>query len=190
MMKGHHRRTRYRILAIWLLALAPACSPKVQTRVDTGPVQARTFAFVARDSPAPRSPDDVEHVHAAIQEAITTNLAGKGVARVDSSPDVMVAYLVVVGDRTSTRAVDTYYGRGRLYGDLLNEAHEAYTHAANPTNLEAGTLLIDVLDGRTAGLLWRNYVTRTVLQNPSPELRATHIQGAVDEELQGLHFTH
>jgi hypothetical protein len=179
------------ILAIGLLALVvPACSPKVQTRVDTGPVRAHTFAFVARDSPAPRSADDIEHVHAAVQEAITTTLAGKGVRRVDASPDVMVAYLIVIGDRTSTRAVDTYFGRGRLYGDLLNEAFEAYTHADNPTNLEAGTLLIDVLDGRTAAVVWRNHVTRTVLQNPSPELRASHIQGAVDEALRSLRFTH
>jgi hypothetical protein len=102
----------------------------------------------------------------------------------------MIAYLVVIGDRTSTQAVDTYFGRGRLYGDLLNEAFKAYTHASNPTNLEAGTLLIDVLDGRTAAVVWRNYVTRAVLQNPSPELRATHIQGAVDEAMRGLRFTH
>ena len=182
MMKG--------IFAICLLALLPACSPKVKTRVDTGAIRARTFAFVARATPAPRSADDREHVHAAIQEAITTNLAGKGVRRVESSPDVLVAYLVVVGDRTSTRAVDTYYGRGRLYGDLLKEAHKAHARAANPTNLEAGTLLIDVLDGRTAAVLWRNHVTRAVLQNPSPELRAANIQGAVDEAMQGLHFKH
>jgi hypothetical protein len=189
-MMKHYPATPFRIVAFCLVALVAACSPKVQTRLDTGPIRAQTFAFVARDRPAPRSADDVGHVHAAIQEAITTNLAGKGVRRVESSPDVMVAYLVVIGDRTSTRAVDTYFGRGRLYGDLLNKAHEAYTHADNPTNLEAGTLLIDVLDGRTAALLWRNHVTRAVLQNPSPELRAAHIQGAVDEALKSLHFTH
>lgn len=177
------------IFAICLLALLPACSPKVQTRVDIGPIRAQTFAFVARDRPAPASPDDVDHVLAAIQEAITTTLTGKALRRVESSPDVIIAYLVVVGDRTSTRVVETYFGRGRLYGDLLNEAFKAYTSADNPTNLESGTLLIDVLDGRTAALLWRNYVTRAVLQNPSPELRATHVQGAVDDVLQGLQFT-
>jgi hypothetical protein len=177
------------VFAICLLALVAACSPKVQTRVDTGPVPARTFAFVARNTPPPRSADDVDHVHAAIQEAIATNLAGKGVGRVESSPDVMVAYLVVIGDQTSTRAEDTYFGRGRLYGDLLNEAFKAYTQGNNPTNLEAGTLLIDVLDGRTAAVLWRNYATRTVLQKPSPELRAVHIQGGVDEALQGFRIT-
>jgi len=181
--------TPFRIFAICVLAVVSACSPKVQTRVDTGPIRAHTFAFVARNRPEPRSADDVEHVLAAIQEAITTNLAGKGVRRVESSPDVIVAYLLVVGDRTHTRAIDTYFGRGRIYSDLLNKAFEAYTGADNPTNLEAGTLLIDVLDGRTAALLWRNYVTRAVLQNPSPELRAAHIQGAVDEALQGFRVT-
>jgi uncharacterized protein DUF4136 len=189
-MKHYRPATPFRILAICLLALIPACSPKVQTRVDTGTIRARTFAFVARNRPEPQSADDVEHVLAAIQEAIATNLAGKGLRRVESSPDVMVAFLLVVGDRTHTRAIDTYFGRGRLYGDLLNKAFKAYGNADNPTNLEAGTLLIDVLDGRTAALLWRNHVTRPVLQNPTPELRAANIQGAVDEALRGLRFTH
>jgi len=190
MTKHPRPATPFRIFALCLLALVPACAPKVPTRVDTSPIHARTFAFVARDTPAPRSPDDVENVHAAIQEAITTNLAGKGVRRVESAPDVMVAYLIVIGDRTSTQAIATYFGRGRLYGDLLNKAFKAYTGAGNPTNLEAGTLLIDVLDGRTAALLWRNYVTRAVLQNPSPDLRAAHIQGAVDEALQHMRVAH
>src|SRR5687767_14089176 len=106
------RRSRmlqsFRVVAVCLLTLAMACAPKVQTRVDTGPIRARTFAFVARDTPAPRSANDLEHVHAAIQEAITINLAGKGVEPVTSSPDVLVAYLVVIGDRTNTRSIDTY----------------------------------------------------------------------------------
>ena len=178
-----------RVVAVCLLTIAAACSPKVQTRVDTGPIRARTFAFVARDTPAPRSANDLENVHAAIQEAITINLTAKGVERVTTSPDVLVAYLVVIGDRTNTRSIDAYFGRGRLSGDLLNKAFEAYGRRDSPTNLEAGTLLIDVLDGRNAALLWRSHVTRTILQNPSPELRAASIQGAVDEALQGLRIT-
>jgi hypothetical protein len=188
-MTHHRRATPLRIFALCLLALVPACAAKVQTRVDTGPIRARTFAFVARDRGAPHPGDDVENVHAAIQGAIATALAAKGLRQVDSSPDVMIAYLIVIGDRGNTRVVETYFGRGRLYGDLLNEAFKAYGKADNPTNLEAGTLLIDVLDGRNAAVLFRNYVTRSVLQNPSPELRATHIQGAVDEALQGLRVT-
>lgn len=188
-MRCYRTPDPFRVFAVCLLALAAACSPKVQTRVDTGPIRARTFAFVARDRPAPRSPDDIERVHAVIQEAITINLAGKGVTRVTSSPDVLVAYLLVIGDQNNTRSVDTYFGRGRPSGELLNKAFEAYGRRDSPTNLEAGTLLIDVLDGRNAALLWRSHVTRTILQNPSPELRAANIQGAVDEALRGLRIT-
>src|SRR5690242_11396192 len=101
MMRHYRPASPSRIVAICVLALVPACSPKVQTRVDTGPIRARTFAFVARDKPAPQSANDLEHVHAAIQDAITTNLASKGVTRVELSPNVLVAYLVVVGDQTN-----------------------------------------------------------------------------------------
>src|SRR5690349_247971 len=188
-MSRYRTPTSFCLLAACLLAFVPACSPKVQTRLDTGPIQARTFAFVARDTAAPSTPDDMDRVHAAIQEAITNNLAAKGVTRVTSSPDVLVAYLVVIGDQNNTRVIDTYFGRGRPSGDLLNKAFEAYGKR-DTANLEAGTLLIDVLSGRNAALLWRSHATRTILQNPSPELRAANIQSVVDEALRGLKITH
>jgi hypothetical protein len=172
------------VLAAALAALLAGCSP-VKTRVDTGTIKAGTFAFVARSRPAPPVPDDGEHIHEAIQEAITRNLAAKGVRRVTANPDVMVAYLVVLADRATTRTVDTYFGRGRSSADLTDEAHKAFANKKNP-NGDAGTLLIDFLDGRTAALLKRTFVARTILQNQSPAVRAVNIQTAVDEVLSDL----
>jgi hypothetical protein len=169
-------------LAVVLLA---GCS-SVKTRVDTGVIEARTFAFVARNRPAPAGADDSEAIHAAIQDAITKDLAAKGVRRVSATPDVMVAYLVVISDRATTQAVDAYFGRDRPHADLDGKAHEAYANKKNPNFVQAGTLLIDFLDGRTAALLKRTFVTRPILQNPSPEVRAANIQGAVDEALADL----
>ena len=179
----------FRLAAVCMLAAVAACSPKVQTRIDSGPIAARTFAFVARSRPEPPGGDALNPVNAAIQEAIANDLEGKGLRRVASSPDLMVAYLIVIGDKTSTRAIDTYFGRGRLYSDLLDTAFEKYTGKDNPTNMEAGTLLIDILDGRTAAIVMRNHVTRPILQDPSPQLRAAQIQEAVDQALAGLRIT-
>jgi hypothetical protein len=125
-------------------------------------------------------------VHAAIQAAITKTLAAKGIRRVDGGGDVVVAYLVIVGDRATTQAINDYFGYGRSYAALHAEAHDAYTRKDHPGLVEAGTLLIDVIDPRALVVVKRNHVTRPVLRDPSPEVRAAHIQGAVDEALRDL----
>jgi hypothetical protein len=183
-MKRSAVRTLPGLAAAGLATLLVGCS-SVKTHVDTGVIEARTFAFVARSRPAPAVPDEGERIHEAIQNAITRNLAAKGVQRVTANPDVMVAYLVVLADRATTETVDTYFGRGRSSADLTGEAHKAFANKKNP-NVDAGTLLIDFLDGRTAALLKRTFVARTILQNQSPAVRAVNIQAAVDDLLSDL----
>lgn len=174
-------------LALCVAALLLGCASREVTRIDTGPVVASTFSFIPRGTrPLPASADDREEVHAAIQEAITTTLAGKGLRRVADGGDLVVAYLVIVGDKATTQAIDDYFGYGRSYATLHAEAHAAYTSAKRPDLVNAGTLLIDLIDPRTRTVVTRNHVTRPILRDPSPETRAANVQGAVDEALAGL----
>jgi hypothetical protein len=172
------------ILAVAVLIVA-GCS-STPTKIDRGPVRAATFSFVDPGIKlAPGSPDKQEQAHLMIQESITRNLASKGVNRAPSGGDVIVAYLIVVGDNTGTRAVTTFFG-GRDSTELYEKAHQAYTTSKNPNHFEAGTLLIDVLDGKTYEVLKRSHVVRPLLSNPSAEIRAERIQEAVDAALIDL----
>ena len=67
-----------------------------------------------------------EQIHALIQDSISRNLAGKGLSKVASGGDVIVAYLVIVGNNASTEAISTYFGYGRDAAALHDKAQDAY----------------------------------------------------------------
>jgi hypothetical protein len=161
------------------------------TKVDTGSIQAATFSFIAGGTkPVPDFADSREQVHAMIQDSISRNLAGKGLNKVASGGDLIVAYLVIAGNNSSTEAINTYFGYGRDFSALHDKAHEAYTDSKNPNYFEAGTLLVDLIDAKTYKLLKRAYVTRPLLRNPAAEVRAERIQEAVDTVLRDVRISH
>ena len=161
----------------------------VATEVNRGPIRARTFSFVTRTSkPDSTIADNREAVHKMVQNAITRNLAARGVNRVDSRGDVTVAYLIIKGDNVSTEAIRDYFGYREDTGKLHDKAHKAYTRSKNPNRFEAGTLLIDVIDGKNFKLLKRGYTTRPIAPNLSANARAARIQEGVDEVLSDLRF--
>lgn len=175
------------LLPVVLTGLLIAGCSTTPTRVDKGPVKARTFSFIkGGTSPASSLADSREQVHRVIQDAITQNLAGKGLSKMASGGDVIVAYLVIVGNNANTEAINTYFGYGRDDSALHDKAHKAYNRSKNPNYFEAGTLLIDIVDSKTHEVLERNYVVRPILRDPSAEVRAAHIQEAVGEALKDL----
>ena len=167
-----------------LLVAGCSSTPK---RVDRGPVPAHTFSFVnGGTTPTAAAADKREALHLVIQDAIAKNLAGKGLQKVASGGDVTVAYLVIVGNNATTESISTYFGAGRDASGLSDKAHAAYTENKNPNYFEAGTLLVDIIDGKTYKVLHRNYVVRPVLRNPTAEMRGANIDGAVNEVLNSL----
>ena len=136
--------------------LAGGCS-STPTKVDEGPIHATTFSFIARDDRATPSftVDRWQPIHVMIQDSITRNLADKGLNKVASGGDVIVAYLVIVGNNASTEAVNDYFGYGRDAAALHDKAQDAYSSSKNPNYFEAGTLLVDIIDAKTYKLLRR-----------------------------------
>ena len=180
------------LVTLPLAALLVAGCSSTPTRVETGPIRASSFSFIAA---APKAtpdfaPDRWAPIHAMIQDSIRRNLADKGLNQAASGGDVIVAYLVIVGDNASTEAVNTYFGYGRHAEALHDKAHEAYNNSKNPNYFQAGTLLVDILDAKTAKLLERSYVVRPLLRNPSADIRAERIQEAVDAALTDVRIAH
>jgi hypothetical protein len=173
------------LLAVAAL-LAAGCNT-TPTKVDTGPIHAATFNFVAAGPrPAPDFADSRETVHAMIHDAISRNLADKGVNQVASGGDVIVAYLLIVGNNAATESINTYFGYGRNAAALHDKAHDVYTGSNTPYYFEAGTLLVDIIDAKNYELLKRAYVTRPLLRDASLEVRAGQIQEAVDAVLKDV----
>jgi len=179
------KSNRLLVLAVSVLALT-GCS-STPTTVNTGAIHARTFNFVDRKTkPTPNfAVDNTEAVHTMIQNAITKNLAGRGVTRVPAGGDVTVAYLIIKGDNVSTTSISDYFGyRGDDYANLQDIAHDRYMAHKDPNHFEAGTLLVDIIDGKSFKLLKRGYATRNLASGP----RATLVREAVDEILRDVRF--
>lgn len=173
------------LLAAGLLTLA-GCS-STPTKVDTGPIRARSFTFVDRGlKDPPAYADNRQAVHQMIQDAITRNLAAKGVTHTGSDADITVGYLVIVGNDGYTRSINDYYGYGDAAAGLHDKAHAAYTSNKDPKYFEAGTLVIDIIDSKSYKLLKRGHATRPVLRDPPTDARAARLQEVVDEILRDM----
>jgi hypothetical protein len=168
-------------------ALVWAGCSSVPTTVDTGTIHARTFSFVQRGNrPVPGFADNREAVHQMIQASITKDLAARGVSQVAAGGDVTVGYLIIIGNHVSTEAINDYFGYNEGSDALQDKAHEAYTQSKNPNDFEAGTLLIDITDGKNYKLLKRGYATRSLDPGATAEVRAERIQAVVDQILKNL----
>jgi hypothetical protein len=179
-------KRRFLLIATAGALLLAGCA-STPTKVDTGPIRARTFNFVDGGvKPAPTYADNREAVHAMIQEAITKNLATHGLARVPSGGDVTVAYLVILGNNVSTTSINDYFGYRDDAWALHEKAQEAYTSTKNPNSFEAGTLLVDIIEAKDFKVRMRNYATRPTLKNLPADAKAARIQDVVDEILRDV----
>ncbi len=167
-------------------ALAIAGCSSTPTRVDKGPIQAKTFSFVQRPTQPPGYTDNRQAVHTMVQEAVTKRLATQGVAKVATGGDITVGYLLIVGNNATTERINDYFGYGEIAADLHDKAHAAYTGSKNPNFFEAGTLVIDISDSKSFKLLKRGYASRPVLRDLTDDARAGRIQQVVDEILRDL----
>lgn len=173
------------LIAPILLALCGCSSTPVS--VNTGTIRARTFNFVnRRGKPDPSFADKHVRLHSMLQSAIEGNLGARGVQKVATSGDITVAYLVIVGNNVMTSAISEYYGYNGDVMDLHTKAHEKYTRSGNPNYFEAGTLVIDIVDGKTFKLLKRGHTTRPLQGRLSHDARAAQIQEAVNEVLRDV----
>ena|SRR5688572_25848531 len=173
------------VLATCALALATACS-STPAKVDSGPVQGRTFSFINTGRPIPSYAVDKQAIHSMIQDAITRNLEARGVKKEGGNGDITVAYLVITGNNVSTTTLGEYFGYREDAAGLHDKAQAAYTGSKNPNHFEAGTLVIDLIDSKTFKVLKRGYATRPILRDPPNDVRAARIQEVVDEILREL----
>ena len=187
MKSSSHLPLMKQLLPLVVTGLIIAGCASTPTHVDKGPVKAHTFNFIdggiALTPPATERRDAVNQ---QIQEAIIQDMATKGLTRTDGAGDVIVAYMVILGNNVSTEAVTTYFGMGRDADLLHNKAQNAYTSNSNPNYFQAGTLLIDVIDAKNYELLYRNYAVRPIQGDLTSVERAVLIREAVDAALNGL----
>lgn len=173
-----------------IAGLVAACS-SVKTYVDKAPIKARTFSFLNTGSkPVPTYAEESTKAHAMVQEAVTKNLGSKGVQYVASGGDVLVGYLIVVGNNTTTTSLNTYFGYTDESDAFLNKVHSTQTGGGARNYFEAGTLVLDFIDAAGTKLLQRRTIQGQVFRNLPMETRTARLQSVVDEALKNLPLSH
>jgi len=175
------------ILPIVAALVVAGCS-SVKTKVDTGPITASTFSFLDTGARvAPAATDKRAQAHALIQEAITRNLAGKGVGRVNTGGEVTVAYLVIVGNNVATTSLNDYFGYAADASELVDKVHTTQAVNGNERGyFEAGTLVIDLVNPKTSKLLKRSSISAPILRDLPLDARQSRVQTIVDQALGDL----
>jgi hypothetical protein len=80
------------LIILNLAALLAAGCSSTPTKVNTGPIPAATYSFIAGGA-QPDFADSREQMHAVIQESISRNLAGKGLNKMAAGGDEAVAIM-------------------------------------------------------------------------------------------------
>jgi hypothetical protein len=122
----------------------------------------RTYAWV------PGTPVPEPLVHQRILNAIDSQLARKGVTKVTSNADVLVAYHTAFDRNLQI----TGFGSGGWGGYRFAGTRSG---SARAEEIVVGTLIIDIIDARTKTIVWRGSATKDIDVNASPDKRDRNI---------------
>jgi hypothetical protein len=145
----------------------------------------KTYAWVP-DTPAKTNNPQLDsdtlvqgRIHGEIENWLNSHGYKQGVI---ADVDFLVAYQLVVEDKTQIRVINDYYDYPRGwrygYGGYYGGGSRAYTY-----EYKQGTLVIDFVDPKTKKLMWRGTGTDEVMASASPEEKRKQIKKAVDKIL-------
>jgi hypothetical protein len=120
-----------------------------------------------------------------IVAAIDTELAAKGLKKVESDPDVVVVYHVAFDQEKDISTYSSGYGGGYgPYGYGWGGGWGGGTTSTQVRNILIGTLVIDIADAKANQMAWRGMATKEVSQQTSPEKRDKNINNAVKKVMK------
>jgi hypothetical protein len=160
-----------------LLAFVPALALAQKTTYDFDKTATfttyKTYAF--KDG----TPAGQPLVDKRIVDALTTELAAKGLTRSDTNPDVVVLYHVALDKQQDISAYSSgpMYGGGYGYG--WGGGWGTTTTDVRVRDIVVGTLAVDVVDAKTKQLAWRGLGTKEINTSAKPDKRDKNIISAV-----------
>ena len=119
----------------------------------------KTFAF---DKEGARNP----YVNALIVGAIERELTSRGLTKVNTDPDMKVAYLAATVPNLQVQNVPFYHVVNPAYSGLVGSS------TMNMWDVTTGTLVIDLWDRKSDRVVFRGTITDVLQRAPSADLQA------------------
>jgi hypothetical protein len=154
------RKTGAILVASFILCLvvqAQQTSAAFDEKVDFS--NYKTFAF---DKDGARNP----FVNALIVEAVERELTSRGLAKVDSDPDLKVVYLAATVPNLQVQNVPFYHVVNPAYSGMVGSA------TMNMWDVTTGTLVIDLFDRKSDRVVFRGTIKEVLQRAPSADLKA------------------
>jgi hypothetical protein len=113
--------------------------------------------------------------HARVVRSIESQLLSKGLTRVEggASPDLLVAYHASFNKNLQINAWSSGWG-GPRFGGLRSGT-------ATTQQILTGTLVVDLMDGRTKNIVWRGTASGDINPAAKPETRDKNIARATQK---------
>jgi Domain of unknown function (DUF4136) len=119
----------------------------------------KTFAF---DKDGARNP----FVNMLIVQAIERELTSRGLTKVETDPDLRVAYLAATGPNLQVANVPFYHVVNPAYSGMVGSSHMAMW------DVTTGTLVIDLWDRKADRVVFRGTVNEVLQRAPSADLQS------------------
>lgn len=176
------------IIVIALLAALPGCSGlTIQSDFDptadfskyrTWDWMPGTEAVVSKDPVR-----DNAILRGRIQTAVANVLIDRGYKLDMDDPDFYVAYHVAFEDKMDLEVVNNYYGYPYAGSYAATWGPTIYGQQVQQRSWEQGTLLLDILDGKSRQLVWRGSAQAEVYPEQDPNQRQKNINNVAKKVL-------
>jgi hypothetical protein len=113
-------------------------------------------------------------MQARIEQAVDAVLEARGYRKVEENPDFRVGWLGAIEEKVDVDTINSYRGYSRGPWGYPQTYVREY---------EEGTVIIDIVDGRSGQLVWRGTGQAELSQSSNPEKRQERLQKVVEKIL-------
>lgn len=178
--------SRFAVVVSFLATLGCATKPYVETDFD----QAYNFAglktfFVAETKQDFKdsilvSPFTLSHIQAVLQSELAKRYQAPAA---NQKPDFVVSYHVVMEEKIDPRSYNELYGFGWYGRGYYYPAPRPFFYGAGTgiRTYNQGSLIIDIVDGKTDKPIWRGVSEKRLSQGMSPQKQREILSQAVTE---------
>ena len=175
------------LIALCSILLLASCAsqPNVETdhQADYNFAALKTFSVAETKQDTKEniliSPFTLSHIHSVLESELSRRYQN---AVASTKPDFIVNYHVVVEEKIDPRSYDDLYGYGFYGRGYYRHPHPFfYGPNAGIRVYNQGSLIIDIVDGKTSKPIWRGVSEKRLSRGMAPQQQREVLSQAVNE---------